>query len=164
LLLARAEREIRAVEQTFGLGELLTERLVERKIRLAQQRFAREVLQNCGQACVFCGFAPHTLLERCGLLRASHIKPWAISNQRERVDLQNGLAACPMHHAAFDQGYLAVDTTYLIRKATTLQASVNRDYRASLSFEDVLSTSLLLPSDAQWPAHQYLGISLATLL
>ncbi len=156
LLLARAECEIQAVEQTFGLGELLTERLVERKIRLAQHRFARDVLQNCGRACVFCGFAPHTLPERSGLLRASHIKPWAISNQRERVDLQNGLAACPMHDVAFDQGYLTVDTTYLIRKATTLQASVNHDYRSSLFFEDVLSTSLLLPSDAKWPAHQYL--------
>jgi putative restriction endonuclease len=73
LLLARAEREIQTVEQTFGLGELLTERLVERKIRLAQHRFARDVLQNCGRACVFCGFAPHTLPERSGLLRASHI-------------------------------------------------------------------------------------------
>jgi len=156
LLLARAECEIQAVEQTFGLGELLTERLVERKIRLAQHRFARDVLQNCGRACVFCGFAPHTLPERSGLLRASHIKPWAISNQRERLDLQNGLAACPMHDAAFDQGYLTVDTTYLIRKATRLQESVNHDYRADLFFEDVLMTSLLLPSGATWPARQYL--------
>jgi len=156
ILLAGAEREIQAVEQTFGLGELLTERLVERKIRLAQHRFARGVLQNCGRACVFCGFAPHTLSERSGLLRASHIKPWAVSNQHERMDLQNGLAACPLHDAAFDQGYLTVDTTYVIRKAAILQASVDRDYRASVFFKDVLSTSLLLPPGAQWPAPQYL--------
>jgi len=156
LLLAGAEREIQTVEQTFGLGELLTERLVERKIRLAQHRFARDVLQNCGWACVFCGFAPHTLPERSGLLRASHIKPWAISNQRERVDLRNGLAACPMHDVAFDKGYLTVDFTYLIRKATILQESVNRDYRVGEFFESVLSKSLLLPPGAEWPAHQYL--------
>src|SRR5947209_3919579 len=40
LLLTRAEQQIQTVKLTFGLGELLTEKLVERKIRLAQHRFA----------------------------------------------------------------------------------------------------------------------------
>jgi putative restriction endonuclease len=88
-LLAGVEQEVAAIEQAFGLGELLTEKLVERKIRLAQHRFAQDVLLNCGRTCVFCGFAPYTLPDRNGLLRASHIKPWAVSNQRERVDVHN---------------------------------------------------------------------------
>jgi len=156
LLLAGSEREVHEIEQTFKLGELLTEKLVERKIRLTQHRFAQEVLQNCGRTCVFCGFAPHTLPERSGLLRASHIKPWAVSNQHERVDIHNGLVACPLHDAAFDHGYLTVDGTYHIRKAMMLQESIEHDYRVGMLFEDVLSTSLLLPPGAKMPAREYL--------
>ena len=156
LLLSGAEQQIQVVEQVFGLGELLTEKLVERKIRLAQHRFAQEVLQNCGRACVFCGFAPHTLPERSGLLRASHIKPWAVSNQHERVDVYNGLVACPLHDAAFDQGYLTVDDTYHIRQATMLQKSIEHDYQVGLFFRDVLKINLLLPPDAKMPAQTYL--------
>ena len=156
LLLAESQLELRVLEETFGFGELLTEKLVERKIRLAQHRFAQEVLHNCGRTCVFCGFAPHTLPERSGLLRASHIKPWAASNQRERVDVHNGLAACPMHDAAFDQGYLTVDGTYEIRKALMLQESIAHDYRVGMFFDDALSMKLILPPDAKMPAREYL--------
>jgi putative restriction endonuclease len=156
LLLAESEQEVQEIEETFRLGELLTEKLVERKIRLTQHRFAQEVLHNCGRTCVFCGFAPHTLSDRSGLLRASHIKPWAVSNQRERVDVHNGLAACPLHDAAFDQGYLTVDGTYQIRKALVLQESIEHDYRVGTFFEDVLSISLLLPPGAKMPAREYL--------
>ncbi len=156
LLLAGTEQEVLEIEKAFRLGELLTEKLVERKIRLTQHRFAQEVLHNCGRTCVFCGFAPHTLPDRSGLLRASHIKPWAVSNQHERIDVHNGLAACPLHDAAFDQGYLTVDGTYQIRKALMLQESIDQDYRVGTFFEDVLSKNLLLPPSAKMPAWEYL--------
>lgn len=156
LLLAGTEQEVQEIEKTFRLGELLTEKLVERKIRLTQHRFAQEVLCNCGRTCVFCGFAPHTLPDRSGLLRASHIKPWAVSNQHERVDVHNGLTTCPLHDAAFDQGHLTIDDTYQIRKALMLQESIERDYQVGTFFEDVLSISLLLPSGAKMPAREYL--------
>ena len=81
---ARAQIELERVDQTFQLGDRLTEKLVEQKVRLVQHYFASDVLRNCGYACVFCGFAPHTLLQSgSGLLRASHIKPWAVSNAQE---------------------------------------------------------------------------------
>jgi putative restriction endonuclease len=155
-LLVGTEQEVHEIEKTFRLGELLTEKLVERKIRLTQHRFAQEVLHNYGRTCVFCGFAPRSLPDRSGLLRASHIKPWAVSNQRERVDVHNGLAACPLHDAAFDQGYLTVDDTYHIRKAIMLQESIEHDYRVGLFFEDVLGISLLLPPGAKMPTREYL--------
>ena len=37
LLLAESQLELRELEETFGLGELLTEKLVERKIRLTRK-------------------------------------------------------------------------------------------------------------------------------
>lgn len=41
------------------------------------------------------------------LLRASHIKPWRSSNNRERVDRQNGLLLLAGIDAAFDRGFIS---------------------------------------------------------
>ena len=38
------------------------------------------------------------------LLRASHIKPWRDSDNRERLDPYNGLLLSPSYDAAFDWG------------------------------------------------------------
>ena len=43
------------------------------------------------------------------LLKASHIKPWRISNNRERLDLFNGLLLSPNLDAAFDTGFITFD-------------------------------------------------------
>jgi putative restriction endonuclease len=156
VLLAGTDTEMQELEQMFALGESLTEKLVERKIRLSQHRFALEVMDNCGRRCVFCGFEPRSLPVRSGLLRASHIKPWAQADHRERVDVRNGLAACPMHDAAFDQGYLAINGDYHIYEARVLQESVVQDRGVNLYFGDTLSSSLILPQHAKRPADHYL--------
>jgi len=157
VLLAEAEDTMKILDRTFALGDLLTEKLVEQKIRLAQHRFAIAVLQNCEHACVFCGFAPRSFPKQSGLLRASHIKPWAASNDRERVDVRNGLAACPMHDAAFDQGYLTVNGGLRIHQADILRQSARNDPGVSLYFENVLRPALLLPLQAVKPGAQYLS-------
>ncbi|MCJ7989307.1 HNH endonuclease [Priestia sp. OVS21] len=41
------------------------------------------------------------------LLIASHIKPWKDSNDKERLDLNNGLLLCPNHDWLFDKGYIS---------------------------------------------------------
>jgi putative restriction endonuclease len=157
VLLAGTDTEIQELGQVFALGESLTEKLVERKIRLSQHRFALEVMDNCGRRCVFCGFEPRSLPVRSGLLRASHIKPWAAADHRERMDVRNGLAACPMHDAAFDQGYLAINGDYRIYEARVLQTSVVQDRGVNLYFGDTLSSSLILPQYAKRPADHYLA-------
>jgi putative restriction endonuclease len=155
LLLANAGQEIQEL-QTFRLGDQLTEKLVERKIRLVQHRFALEVLQNCQRRCVFCGFEPRSLPEQSGLLRASHIKPWAVSTPYERADVRNGLAACPMHDAAFDQGYLTINGGYRIHRASVLEQSLVKDQGASYYFGAILQARLLLPEQAKMPGVSYL--------
>jgi putative restriction endonuclease len=157
VLLAGEENAMKALDHAFVLGDRLTEKLVERKIRLAQHRFAVDVLQNCGRTCVFCGFAPRTLPTQSGLLRASHIKPWAVSDHRERLDVRNGLAACPTHDAAFDRGYLTVNGGYRIYRASALEDSVTKDPGVPLYFGETLSSSLLLPEYAIRPAVHYLA-------
>ncbi len=156
VLLAGSESELQELEQAFAFDERLTEKLAERKIRLAQHRFALEVLENCGRACVFCGFEPHSLPIQSGLLYASHIKPWAVSDQRERVDVRNGLAACPIHDAAFDRGYITVNGGYRIHQADVLRESIARDNKAALYFRETLGATLILPLAAKKPALPYL--------
>lgn len=156
LLLTDAEETMKELQQAFSLSDRQTEKLVERKIRLAQHRFAIDVIRNCGGACVFCGFAPYTLQEQSHLLRASHIKPWAVSTNRERVDVKNGLAACPMHDAAFDRGYLMINGGYRIHRANMLERSIVRDPKVTTYFGETLSPVLLLPQHAEYPGHAYL--------
>ena len=157
LLLMDVEDEVKRIEQAFRFNGEQTEKLVEQKVRLTQHRFALNVLENCGRACVFCGFEPRSLPARNGLLRASHIKPWAVSTHQERMDVRNGLVACPIHDAAFDQGYLTVNGGYRIYPARVLQESLARDHVSGLYFREMLYPTLVLPQHAKRPHPDYLA-------
>ena len=43
------------------------------------------------------------------LLKASHVKPWSKSDNRERLDVFNGLLLSPNIDSAFDSGYITFD-------------------------------------------------------
>jgi putative restriction endonuclease len=106
---------------------------------------------------VFCGFGPSALPERSGLLYASHIKPWARSTASERIDIRNGLAACPIHDAAFDRGYITVLPDHRIIISTLLEESIrNEDPRVDVYFRDVLRHHIESPSDTLHPRQSYL--------
>jgi putative restriction endonuclease len=155
-LLKNEERLLKETSENFSLDDELTEKLVEQRVRLTQHRFALDVLNNCGHRCVFCGFEPRTLPRKNGLLRASHIKPWSVSTSKERMDVCNGLAACPIHDAGFDQGYLTVNEGHIILRAPILLQSIASDPGVGTYFGTMLKSSLLLPSQARKPDVQYL--------
>ena len=125
--------------------------------RTRQYRFARDVLINCGDAWVFCGFKPASLPPRSGLLRASHIKPWAIAEPRERVDACNGVATCPLHDAAFDEGHITVLSDLRIVRSPALDRAIAADDpRQRLYFQEALPKRLILPPSAKQPSPAYL--------
>ena len=109
-----------------GYDERETERITLAAVRVGQHRFARDVLGNCGHACVFCGFAAPSA-GPSHLLRASHVKPWRDATKRERLHVANGLAACPTHDAAFDHGLLTIEDDLRITVAPGL--ALDRDRR-----------------------------------
>ncbi|BAK15230.1 predicted restriction endonuclease [Solibacillus silvestris StLB046] len=79
--------------------DFVTEVVKEIKQRKGQEKF-RKILLKKYDYCALCGVsAIHT--------RASHIKPWAVSNDRERLDLHNGLLLCPNHDYLFDNGFIS---------------------------------------------------------
>ena len=118
--------------------------------------FALNVLANCGGRCVFCGLNPGSFGAK-RMLVAGHIKPWKDSTSTERLDLRNGLAACPSHDVAFDTGLLTVSTELRIQIAASLADAARGDHltRQYCGRPPLLET-LLLPDGAQRPARKYL--------
>lgn len=51
-------------------------------------------------------FCPFTMIYDERLLIASHIKPWAASNNKEKVDPYNGYMLSPMYDKLFDRGFI----------------------------------------------------------
>jgi putative restriction endonuclease len=149
------EQIVRDAEKT-GLTERETERILLAAARVGQHLFARSVLDNCGGQCVFCGLAPGTFGGKRMLL-AGHIKPWKDSTPTERLDLRNGLAACPQHDVAFDTGLLTVNGGLRIHLARPLEDAASTDSLTRQYFgRPPLRERLLLPAEAKPPDHRYL--------
>jgi putative restriction endonuclease len=72
------------------------------KARIGQSTFKKALL-NIEKKCKICGVSDTRFLV------ASHIKPWSLSNNQERLDVNNGLLLCPNHDSLFDKGYISFD-------------------------------------------------------
>ncbi len=150
------EAELPELQAQLGAGELETSRLVEYRARVGQHRFARQVLHNCGNRCVFCGFNAEELGGH-RLLIASHIKPWAASTNRERLDVTNGIAACPTHDAAFDGGLLTINGGLRIHRAPHLTEQTRRDASVARYFDaPALLPRARFPEGSRAPGPKYL--------
>ena len=57
------------------------------------------MLKKYHSKCCLCG------VDDDALLVASHIKPWAKSDEHEKLDLDNGLLLCPNHDKLFDLAF-----------------------------------------------------------
>lgn len=71
--------------------------------RIGQNLFRRNVLTQYNYECCITGISIEEMLI------ASHIKPWAKSNESEKVDSRNGLCMNPFHDKAFDIGLITVN-------------------------------------------------------
>lgn len=83
------------------------------KLRIGQGAFKRKLLIR-ENYCKICG------LNNERLLIASHIKPWKESNNRERLDENNGFLLCPSHDAIFDKFLITFQNTGEIIISETL--------------------------------------------
>ncbi|MEU4220964.1 HNH endonuclease [Actinoplanes sp. NPDC026623] len=142
-----------------NVGDELTESLLIAAARIGQHRFARDVLKNHGHRCVFCGLAVTVDDQRAPrMLVASHIKPWRECDSRERLDVANGLTACPTHDVAFDTGLLAVNGGLRIHIHSDLQRAVEANPALHAAFgRPPLADRLLLPPNALGPQRTYLN-------
>lgn len=70
-----------------------------RKARDGQGKYREELLLQCH-------FCPFTMISDERLLIASHIKPWAASNDLEKIDPYNGYMLSPLYDKLFDRGFI----------------------------------------------------------
>lgn len=93
------------LNQPDGSGEIYA--LV--KVRGIQQILFRDAVYRAySGTCAFTGISIPEAVEAC------HIVPWSSSNQKERMDVRNGILLNPLHHRLFDFGYLTISSDYKI--------------------------------------------------
>ena len=98
----------------FPVGPTSQPRLV--MTRLYQSFFRRAVLASYQSTCCTCG------IDLPQLLVASHIKPWAISEET-RTDPENGLCLCVLHDKAYDRGLMTVNANLEISVSSLIKKS-----------------------------------------
>jgi len=72
------------------------------RARIGQGKYRKRLLEECP-------FCPITLVTDDRLLIASHIKPWAHSDQFEKTDPKNGFMFTPTIDYLFDQGFITFE-------------------------------------------------------
>ena len=105
----RAQLQNKDVAEIIGLEDIESipsgeyrERMM--KTRVGQYFFRKSVLNSYGNHCCITG------INKAELLIASHIKPWAVSDEHtERTNPSNGLCLNALHDRAFDKGLITLD-------------------------------------------------------
>lgn len=91
--LEKEQKEIENLQDT-------EEKKILTRARVGQGKYREELLK-------LCPFCPITLVSDDRLLIASHIKPWAKSNDFEKTDPLNGFMLTPTFDFMFDRGFLS---------------------------------------------------------
>lgn len=103
---AKAEKEEALIKDDPALSETTKKALIN--ARRGQGKFKNNVIE-INNKCFFTG------LSDINFLIASHIKPWAESDNKERLDGSNGLLLVPHIDHLFDKGYITfMDTGALV--------------------------------------------------
>ena len=80
--------------------DIITERKSFVKTRIKQDELRKKVLKDLK-------LCPFTEINDKKLLIASHIKPWAFSDNNERLDLKNVFVFSPLFDKLFDRGLIS---------------------------------------------------------
>ncbi len=70
-----------------------------KKAREGQGKYREQLLTQCR-------YCPFTMIADERLLIASHIKPWAASDDDEKIDPYNGYMLSPLYDKLFDRGFI----------------------------------------------------------
>lgn len=123
--------------------------------RRGQAFFRSTVLSAYNNTCCITG------IDIPKLLQASHIKSWSASDPAtERNNPTNGLCLNHLHHRAFDEGYITIDTDYRIivskeiKDRCTMQ--VYQDYFVKYDGQKITLPQRFLPSIEMIQQHNLL--------
>ncbi|MFM7133127.1 MAG: HNH endonuclease, partial [Planctomycetota bacterium] len=102
-------RELRAatesipevLEEQFPPSVLETDRDQLRRARVGQGKFREQLLERYEGECPITGIREHELLI------ASHIKPWSVSSNEERLSTDNGILLSALVDRLFDKNLIS---------------------------------------------------------
>lgn len=100
-LISAVEGIAEPTEEAFAPGLTETERNYLRSSRLGQGQFRKDLVSKYGGRC------PITGIEQDQLLVASHIKPWKVCTNAERLDSKNGILLSALVDRLFDKGLVS---------------------------------------------------------
>ena len=125
------------IEIDIAIAETERQELI--KARVGQGQFRKKVLQKYESRCIITG------IDNPRLLLASHIKPWAVSSNAERLNSENGLCLSPAYDRLFDIGLISFSQKGQLRISSQLGVqNAKRLYiQAGMQF-DLKSTPELL--------------------
>ena len=123
----------------FGVREEPIERKpFVRYGREGQDEYRRKLLEECP-------FCPITMINEESLLIASHIKPWAVSNSKERIDPNNGFILSPLYDKLFDRGYI----TFSVDKRVSISNWLSRQVKDRIGIKENQLFQFLPINDAR---------------
>ena len=119
------------------------------KERMGQYEFRVAVLMSYRNKCCITG------LSHPKMLIASHIKPWAVSKEKnERTNPSNGLCLNTFHDKAFDQGLMTIGTDYRIVISSQLK-NAEMDETTKRWFMSYSGKEIMLP-DKFYPEKEFI--------
>jgi putative restriction endonuclease len=113
-LAVTTENIVSDIQNSYGLS--VTEKEAIIKSRIGQGKFRKNAFE-LWKSCAVTGFAKRNVLV------ASHIKPWRVSNNEERITPHNSLVLLPTLDKLFDKGYISFETSGQIQLANTINQS-----------------------------------------
>lgn len=102
------------------------------KSRRGQGIFRERLIKKYSSTCIVTGINLKTLLI------ASHVKPWSVSNNYERLSSENGLLLSATFDKLFDKGYISFKdngqmiVSHLIDKENRDKLNISSDIYANL--------------------------------
>lgn len=104
-----------------------TEKIIEQKIRIWQAYFRDNLIKDLKKC-------PITQIDDKRLLVASHIKPWVHSNNKERINIKNGLLLSPLFDKLFDRGIGLI--TFTLDKKILISNRLSKENMIRLKIEN----------------------------
>lgn len=101
------------------LRESVTEKNAWQKIRVLQYKYRKDLLKSLK-------YCPITKIADKRLLIASHIKPWSMSTDDEKLDIMNGFILSPLYDKLFDEGLITFTSDKQMHISPTLSKNTKK--------------------------------------
>ncbi|MBK7964243.1 MAG: HNH endonuclease [Bacteroidetes bacterium] len=85
--------------------------------RVGQGAYRKRIIHRWEYKCAVTGF------DKLNVLIASHIEPWATSNDNEKLDVHNGILLSPTYDALFDRHLITFENSGKIILSDTIETS-----------------------------------------